>query len=482
MKGVSKKRARAAAGSPRGRAERGAAGKQPGLSSRVRPDRVLAVALEVLADVREEGQLADRALSRVLRREHALWSGERRAAAEAVYGVLRQELLIDAILERALPELGSPRLAALSPSQGDLLRLAARSALEGGTLPPGPAAAGVAALAPGLRDRILAEALDPWDRLSLRASLPRWLVAKLGERLGAEEAEALCLALNRRAPLTVRANLLKTTRGALAERLLAEGVASGPCRYSPWGLILDQRLNAFGLSSFREGLFELQDEGSQLLVCLCGEAPGAKVIDACAGAGGKTLALGAAMGPRGELWALDSREERLEQLRPRARRAGVQNLRLQPIGEEGPLPPALARLVGRADLVLVDAPCSGIGALRRNPDARRRLTEESVAGHARLQQAILARVAPLVRPGGRLVYATCSLLWEENEEVVERFLPGSGFQLQPPRSTLGEPLALALQEALEPGPAALGSQVGMRLWPQRHGTDGFFGALLVKAP
>jgi 16S rRNA (cytosine967-C5)-methyltransferase len=438
------------------------------------------VVLEVLADVREEGQLADRALSRVLRREHALWSGERRAAAEAVYAVLRQELLIDAILARALPQMSSPTLRSLSPSQADLLRLSVRSALDGEPIPPGPIAQGVAERASGLRDRILAEAKDPWDRLSLQTSLPRWLVAKLGERLGAEETEALCLALNRRAPLTVRANLLKTTRSALAERLLGEGVASGPCRYSPWGLTLDQRINAFGLPSFRDGLFELQDEGSQLLVRLCGENPGSKVIDACAGAGGKTLALGAAMGPRGELWALDSREDRLEQLRPRARRAGVQNVRLQPIGEDGPLPSAIDRLVGRADLVLVDAPCSGIGALRRNPDARRRLTEASVGEHARLQQAILARVAPLVRPRGRLVYATCSLLWEENENVVERFLPGSGFRLEPIAATLGEPLALALGEALEPGPAALRSHVGLRLWPQRHGTDGFFGAVLVK--
>jgi 16S rRNA (cytosine967-C5)-methyltransferase len=444
------------------------------------------VVIEVLADVREEGQLADRALSRVLRREQALWSGERRAAAEAVYGVLRQERMIDAILGRALPQIGSPTLTSLSPSQADLLRLAVRNVFDGEIVPPGPMAQAVAERAAGLRDQILAEARDPWDRLALQTSLPRWLVARLGERLGAEEAEALFLALNRRAPLTVRANLLKTTRAALADRLLAEGVASGACRFSPWGLTLDQRINAFGLPSFRDGLFELQDEGSQLLARLCGENPGAKVIDACAGAGGKTLALGAAMGTRGELWALDSREDRLEQLKPRARRAGVQNLRIQPIGEDGPLPSALDRLIGRADLVLVDAPCSGIGALRRNPDARRRLTEESIAEHARIQHAILTRVAPLVRPGGRLIYATCSLLWEENENVVERFVSGpgsgSGFSLQPPASTLGEPLALAIDSPLQAGPAALRSEVGLRLWPQRHGTDGFFGAVLVKQP
>jgi len=454
--------------------------RTPGISTRVRPDRVRAVVLEVLADVREEGQLADRALSRVLRREKGLWSGERKSASEVVYGILRQERLIEAILARGLHEIGSPALASLSPSQADLLRLAVWSALTGAEPPPGEAARAIGARAAGLRDRLLAEAQDPWDRLALRASLPRWLVARLGDRLGPEETASLCLALNQRAPLTVRANLLKTTREALADRLREEGVASGVCRYSPWGLTLDRRLNAFSLPSFRDGLFEVQDEGSQLLARLCGEIPGAKVVDACAGAGGKTLALGAAMGPRGEIWALDARADRLEELRPRARRAGVQNLRIQPITEEGPLPPALDRLVGRADLVLVDAPCSGIGALRRNPDARRHLTEESVAEHARRQRAILARMAPLVRPGGRLVYATCSLLWEENEAVIESFLPNSGFDRQPAAVTLGEPLAQALDSALEPGPAALRSPIGLRLWPQRHGTDGFFGAVLVK--
>ncbi len=455
------------------------AGRRParnGLGSRIRPDRVRAVTLEVLGAVRGEGQLADRALARVLRRERGLWSAERRDAAEAVYGVLRQEALIDALLAS---EGGSRALAELPPTEADALRLATHLALSSGD----PALASpptweLARRAAAARDRVLSKLEDPWERLALSASLPRWLVTALGERLGEAETVALVDALNRRAPLTARANLLKTTREALAARLLAEGTSSEPCRYSPWGLVLDGHANAFALPSFREGLFELQDEGSQLLAGLCGERPGARVVDACAGAGGKTLALAALMHNRGEVWALDVREDRLEPLRLRARRSGAQNLRRQVITPEGGFPPLVERLRGRADTVLVDAPCTGIGALRRNPDARRRLTEASVREHAERQLAILRRMAPLVRRGGRLVYATCSVFWAENEDIVEAFLPGSGFTPEPVEASLGAPLAAALQAAVADGPPALRARLGLRLWPQRHGTDGFFGVAL----
>ncbi|MHB8419987.1 MAG: RsmB/NOP family class I SAM-dependent RNA methyltransferase [Myxococcales bacterium] len=448
-----------------------------GLSSRLRTDRVRSVALEVLGAVREEGQLADRALARVLRRESGLWSAERRAAAEAVYGVLRRESLIDALLETALPRGSRRSLAALPAAEADGLRLATYEALDGGEAAlASPAAQEIGRRAAAAREQVLATRPDPWDRLALSASLPRWLVAALGERLGEAETASLLDALNRRAPLTLRANALATTREALADRLQGEGAPSHFCSFSPWGLVLDGRANAFALPSFREGLFELQDEGSQLVVRLCGDRPGSKVVDGCAGAGGKTLALAALMENRGELWALDVREDRLEPLKLRARRAGAQNLRRQVVEPEGPFPGAIERLRGKVDTLLVDAPCSGIGALRRNPDARRRLTEDGVRGHAQRQLAILRRMAPLVRPGGRLVYATCSLLWAENEEVIEAFLPGSAFEPEPLAAVLGPTLAEALRAAA-PGPA-LQARIGLRLWPQRHGTDGFYGVSL----
>ncbi len=450
------------------------------LGSRVREDRVRAAALEVLAAVRAEGQLADRALARVLRRERDLWSGERRAAADAVYAVLRQERMLDAILSAALRDLGRGTLEGLPATRADLLRLAAAAGLDGTPAQPDELARAVADRARDLRERLLAAVADPWERIALDASLPGWLIARLGERLGPAETAALAASLNRRAPLTIRANPLKATPAELARRLKSEGVEASPCHASPWGLTLDGRTNAFALASFREGLFEVQDEGSQIIARLCGEKPGRLVVDGCAGAGGKTLALAAAMGNRGELWALDSREDRLEMLRPRARRAGVHNVRTAPIGEDGPLPAPLDRLRERADVLLVDAPCSGVGALRRNPDARRRLSEAEIEEHARRQLAILRRLAPLVRPGGRLVYATCSLLWDENEVVVAAFLPESGFSTLPWREASGPALAEALDAPLRGGSAALQSSEGLRLWPHRHGSDGFFAAVLVR--
>ncbi len=451
-----------------------------GLSSKLRPDRVHSATLEVLAIVREEGRLADRALSHVLRREQSLWSAERRAVAERVYGLLRNERLVERV---AGATLGSGRLATFSSSEADAVRLAVWASLVGAPPPPGlaPSLRRAVEAAGAVRDELLA-ALEPLERLSLSFSLPDWLVRRLALRLGEPECAKLCDALNRRAPLTLRANLLRGSREELLSALAAEGAMATATRHSPWGTALDARTNAFGLQSFRRGLFEVQDEGSQLLALLCGDPPGRLVVDACAGAGGKTLALAASMRNRGELWALDARADRLELLRPRARRAGAQNVRLLAIPDEGPLPPALDRIAGRADVVLVDAPCSGIGALRRNPDARRRLTEESVSEHARRQLSILIRAARLVRPGGRLVYATCSLLWEENEEVVERFLARGGFVSVPWQELLPSPLAQSLAGDLEGGPEALRSPLGLRLWPQRHGTDGFFGAALRRAP
>lgn len=467
------------------------------LGAQLREDRVRAATLEVLAAIREEGQLADRALGRVLRRERGLWSGERKVVAERVYGLLRNEQLVEAVLARAVAAGRGRTVASLSASEADGARLAIWAALcEDGTAgrPESFPSLGVPqGRLPALRDELLAEAVDPWDRLALTSSLPRWFVAALGERLGTLEASAVLASLNQRAPLTVRANLLKGEPSRLGERLAAEGSSAKRCAFSPWGWTLDGRANAFALPAFREGLFEVQDEGSQLLALLCGTPPGRRVVDACAGAGGKTLALSAAMGSKGELWALDASADRLDLLRPRARRAGAQNLRIEAISPTGPLPRALDRLRRSADVVLVDAPCSGVGALRRNPDARRRLTVASIAEQADQQLAILRRAATLVKPGGRLVYGTCSLLWAENERVVERFLaepsspeggaPENGnFETLSPAEALGGELAARLEAPLLDGPAPLRSPLGLRLWPQRHGTDGFFGALMRRLP
>jgi len=456
--------ARPRAGGPT-RRERSLAGERP-----LREDLVTQAALEAYRAIRHEGRLADRALDTVLRNKRHLYSNERRAVAERVYALLRRQRTVDALLERAAPGIGRR-----STSEQDLLRLAVSRVLHGENASAVARGSGLlgadAEVLNGLR---AAQAdlsrLPEAERFAIEASLPDFLATRfrsqLGDRVGDEVR-----AMNVRAPLTARTNLLKTTRDQLRERLAQEGVETEPTPLSPLGLFLRTRINAFSLESFREGLFELQDEGSQLLGMLV-DAPPTRVVDACAGAGGKTLQLAAQMKNRGELFALDIDARRLGELKLRARRAGAHNVRIRPIPPTGPeVSATLADLVGKADRVLVDAPCSGSGTFRRKPDARYRLTEAQLANHVERQKALLEQFAPLVKPGARLIYGTCSMLREENEDVVAAFLARHPeFSVLPPADRLGQELG-----------AKVDSGGFLRVTPGQHGTDGFFGATLVRA-
>jgi 16S rRNA (cytosine967-C5)-methyltransferase len=271
--------------------------------------------------------------------------------------------------------------------------------------------------------------------------------------------------MNQRAPLTVRANTLEGTRDELRQRLQREGVTATPTAYSPWGLVLDGHANAFALQAFRDGLFEIQDEGSQLIALAVGARPGQKVIDACAGAGGKTLALAMEMHNRGEIAALDVDEGRLEEARRRARRDGVHNVRTRVVPADPAEADAVVAPLAGADRVLVDAPCSGLGTLRRKPDARWRLQPSDPERFAGLQLELARRHAALVKPGGRFVYATCAIGRTENDDVAERLAREvPGLAPLPAAQALGAELAAAL--------GADGHVV--KLYPHRHGTDGFF--------
>jgi len=446
--------------------------ERPGLrpDRPLREDLVTQAALEAYGAVRHEGWLADRALDHVLRAKRHLYSNERRAVAERVYALLRRQRTVDALLARA-----GARFDRRPTTEQDLLRLSTSRVLHG---EPPEKVARTAGLRPE-ESRILGalpaaaeamRALPRAERFALDASLPDFLAARFLRQFG-DRAEAEAAAMNERAPLTARVNLLRTSREALLERLRDEGVEARVTPLSPLGLFLETRLNAFSLPSFREGLFELQDEGSQLLGLLL-DAPPTRVVDACAGAGGKTLQLAAQMRNRGELFALDVDARRLDELKRRARRAGVHNVRIRHIPPSGPeVAPALTDLADRADRVLVDAPCSGTGTFRRKPDARYRLSEATLAQHVERQRLLLEQFAPLVRPGGRLVYGTCSVLEEENEAVVAWFLERHpSFRTVPPADRLG---------------AELGAKVSagdlLRLSPAVHGTDGFFGAILLRA-
>ncbi|MBI3185912.1 MAG: SAM-dependent methyltransferase [Myxococcales bacterium] len=434
----------------------------------LREDLVLEACLEAYGAIRHEGRLADRALDFTLRHKRHLYSAERRAVAERVYELLRRQVLVDYLLER-----GRPRFDALPTSQKDLLRVAAARALAGEraeevsrSMRLSGGDEGVLRRLPEIRRQL--EALEPKQRLSIEASLPPFLAERFLAELG-EEASRAAEAMNRRAPLCARVNTLALSREELMKRLRGEGVECRPTELSPLGVVLETRLNAFSLRAFREGAFELQDEGSQLLGVLV-DPPPTKVVDACAGAGGKSLQLAAAMRNRGELFALDVESGRMDELRKRARRAGVHNVRVRVIPEAGTVAlAALEDLKGKADRVLVDAPCSGSGTLRRKPDARYRLTPEDLSMHVARQEELLERFLPLLSPRGRLVYGTCSVLREENEAVVERFL-----------SRHPELRLIPVEEVLG---ASLGPKVSrggyLRLYPHLHGTDGFFGAILA---
>jgi len=308
-----------------------------------------------------------------------------------------------------------------------------------------------------------------------RHNLPEWLATALRHQLG-DEFDALVASLDQPAALDLRVNTLKKKRDAVLADLRQAGFPGEPTPFSPLGIRLQGKPSLAKLPAFVQGEVEVQDEGSQLLALLLDAKRGEMVVDFCAGAGGKTLAIGAAMRNSGRLYAFDTSAHRLDALKPRLARSGLSNVHPVAIAHERD--DRIKRLAGKIDRVLVDAPCSGLGTLRRSPDLKWRQTPPTVAQQALLQQAILHSAARLLKPGGRLVYATCSLLEEENERVAEAFgAQHPDFEPLPVRELL------AGAEVHESERLCAGSeQQWLRLWPHRHATDGFFSAVWRKRP
>lgn len=304
--------------------------------------------------------------------------------------------------------------------------------------------------------------------LSIQAELPEWIVEKLRAHSSDEEILALGLSMQQSAPLDLRVNSLLANRDEVLQSLQAEGYEAAATPFSPYGIRLKYKpaLNKHAL--FLSGKFEVQDEGSQLLGLLLAPKRNDMVVDFCAGAGGKTLMLGALMNSQGRLYAWDVSEKRLSNLKPRLKRSGLSNVQPQLIAHENDQ--KIKRLAGKIDRVLVDAPCSGLGTLRRNPDLKFRQSAQSVEELKVKQRAILDSAARLVKKGGRLVYATCSILQEENQDLVSAFLAAhSEFALLPASEVLAQHhIALKMGDYLQ-------------LSPQQHNTDGFFAAVLVRS-
>ncbi|NDP48302.1 MAG: RsmB/NOP family class I SAM-dependent RNA methyltransferase [Sulfuriferula multivorans] len=406
---------------------------------------LLQLATQALDLVLDFKRPADAELSAFFRDHKKLGSHDRAFVAEAVFGVLRRYRYLSVVVPAANPRtLVIAWLIKARGMSGAVLEQFAK---------------------PELIDHIRNAKTDDLP-LGIAADLPDWVIEKL--QLSMRDADILALgrALQLQAPLDVRVNTIKANRETVLAQLLAEGMAVEATPYSPWGIRFKEHPAINRHPLFVNGSLEVQDEGSQLLALLVGARRGEMVCDFCAGAGGKTLAIGAMMASSGRLYAFDVAEKRLVKMKPRLARSGLSNVMPQLLSSENDT--RVKRLAGKLDRVLVDAPCSGLGTVRRNPDLKFRQSPESVAELTQKQTAILRSAAKLLKPGGRLVYATCSLLTEENEAVVETLLAEGQFTLLPVHELLAQS-----KIDLDTGPM-------LKMSPSIHGTDGFFAAVLVK--
>jgi 16S rRNA (cytosine967-C5)-methyltransferase len=413
------------------------------------PNALVELSTELLHRVLQFESPADRVVSDFFRQNRTLGMRERHTLAETTYTVLRQRLLYQHLAQSGRGEM--ERRLVLLGWQGNAAFL--RAALVEG-------------------EAQWLEKIEAVDRAALperlRHNLPEWLAERLKTEV-ADDFWPLVDALNDNAPLDLRVNTFKSKREQVMAEFDAAGIEVKPTAFSPWGLRAQGKPALHKLDVFMRGDVEVQDEGSQLLALLTDAKRGEMVVDFCAGAGGKTLALGASMRNTGRLYAFDTSGHRLAALKPRLARSGLSNVHPVQIAHERD--DRIKRLAGKIDRVLVDAPCSGLGTLRRNPDMKWRQSPEAVNELRVKQAAILNSAARLAKSGGRLVYATCSLLGAENEAIADAFCAEHSreFKRIPAEQVLADAHA-AQSDSLVHGP-------NLRLWPHRHGTDGFFAAV-----
>ena len=413
------------------------------------PPAIIGSTEEVLREVLRFTAPADGTLSRFFREHPKLGGRERGVIAEAVYGLLRNKSVYTNFAESGT---------------GPIMRRMTLLGLAD--------AAGVDSLG-GLseEERIWLDRVMQIDRANLpaalRANLPEWLFEKLVTRDGEAATLELAQAMNQPAPLDLRVNAIKADRDAVVAELAQAPILCESMPYAALGIRVIKKPALQNLPLFKNGSIEVQDEGSQLLSQIVGAKRGEMVVDFCAGAGGKTLSLGATMRNTGRLYAFDISDKRLAKLKPRLARSGLSNVHPVLIAHENDA--KVKRLAGKIDRVLVDAPCSGLGTLRRNPDVKWRQTPQALVELNEKQISILSAAARLVKAGGRLVYATCSILDEENDAIVAQFLAArDDFTLVPMRDVLAEQkVALEMDDYL-------------KLLPHKHQTDGFFAAVFER--
>ena len=430
---------------------------------------------------------ADAVVSRFFRENRQLGPRERATLAETAYSVLRKKLLFES-LARAGSGARERRLAILgfaeslnAQSKGESSKPANKNYGKSANTAAGKprqtfdtqSFIAAALTLPEQQWLQACQEVQPEDLMeSQRHNLPQWLAEPLKAQVG-DEFWPLAESMEISAPLDLRVNALNSKRAEVQQELAKAGIVAEETPYSPWGLRVHGKPALNQLNAFIRGALEVQDEGSQLLALLLDAKRGEMVVDFCAGAGGKTLAIGATMRNTGRLYAFDVSGHRLDALKPRLARSGLSNVHPAAIAHERD--ERIKRLAGKIDRVLVDAPCSGLGTLRRNPDLKWRQSPEAVAELTQKQTAILDSAARLVKAGGRLVYATCSILPQENEGIAEAFSAAHpDFELEDAGAVLEQ---LKVENAAQLCTGGESGQSYLRLWPHRHATDGFFAAV-----
>ena len=403
----------------------------------------------VLADVLSNTGPADVKLGLFFKQHRDLGTKDRAFVAESVYGVLRRKAFLMYVSEGNDPRklLLAYLIRVLGTSTRDLNDVLNAQQMEWAQ----------AIKAKKTEDMTKAE----------KADLPEWFWDKLVLQYGEEEALTIARSFHQQASLDLRVNIIKASREDVIAKFQSEKTEIKPTPYAPYGLRMPQKMTISKHPFFIDGKIEVQDQGSQLLAQLVAPRRGEMIADFCAGAGGKSLAIGALMRNSGRIYAFDVSEKRLQNLGIRLKRSGLSNLHSQVISSEAD--PKLKRLFGKFDRVLVDAPCSGLGTLRRNPDLKWRQQPKDVEELTVKQTNILARASKLVKAGGRLIYATCSLLRDENEQIAEAFLQSN------PEFRLVSANTILAQQEIE-----LDTGEYLKLLPHLHQTDGFFAAVFER--
>ncbi len=416
----------------------------------MRPTHFLDHSTRLLQEVFQWQGPADVCVSQYGRSHRGLGSHDRALLADVVFAVLRNRLRWEALAKHS--PWGRWETLALLGAQDQIGAWASELSSE------------QVAWLLGAREPLPAD--TPLDQ---RWNLPHWLIERLQAQEGVD-VPALAEALQRPAPVDLRVNINQTKRDVVLRAMQAQGWDVSPTPYSPWGIRMTQRRSLTSTEWFERGDIEVQDEGSQLLAWLVGAKRSEVIADFCAGAGGKTLAMGAMMRGQGRVYAMDTSAHRLEALRPRMLRSGLQEIYSLAIADENDA--RLKPLHHKMNRVLVDAPCSGLGTVRRSPEIKWRIQPQDIEQISIQQASILESAAKLVRDGGRLVYATCSLLKAESEAVAEAFGATHKDFVALPMSDLLKPL---VKDDLHR--ASMISEGGLRLWPHLHGTDGFYAAV-----